>query len=142
VTPGTLEERLKALRVVCAALGSGPVLLTIPALLIDVDAVVSFLFTPAVLVGMVSPAVAWRVYDSGLRRAEACADTDSRWRAFERATVLALVQTEAVAILSLVAYVLTRAELVLIGVATHVAIAGAVWPSRSRVEASVGGSGA
>ena len=62
------------------------------------------------------------------------ADEPERNAAFQKATLVSLAVTEAVALGGVVVYLGSGEWMALSGVATHLLLAGAVWPSRARFE--------
>ncbi len=115
-------------RLVAGALGATPVILALIAAAIPAGRPSApALAFPAALVGLLAPAVAYRVY-GGIR--------DGRGEAvprFLRATVAALAVTEGAAIFGCVSYVLSREVVALAGVLSHLILAGAVWPTPTRL---------
>ncbi|MDX1389522.1 MAG: hypothetical protein R3344_10060, partial [Acidobacteriota bacterium] len=96
---------------------------------------------PAALAGLIAPVVAYRVYLRLCERSPRNAGLQDRCTAFIRATLVALAVTEAPALLGLVVFLLSGAPLALSGVAAHVLLTGAIWPSRTRLEVFLSDAG-
>ena len=88
---------------------------------------------PAGLIGLVAPIVGYRLYQRQRERLAAGASAAERCAAFVRANLLAVAVTEGAALLGLVAHLLGGAVAPLIGVATHVLLVGAIWPTPQRL---------
>jgi hypothetical protein len=94
---------------------------------------------PAALLGLVSPVIGYRLYLLLRDRIPSEADVEARCRSFVSAGLVALAVTDGIALLGLVAYFVSGQPYSLVGVATHVLLAGAIWPSPERLQAFVEG---
>jgi hypothetical protein len=92
------------------------------------------LVVPAALAGLVAPVIAYRLYSRVGARAAPEADIGARCGAFQQATVIALAVTGGAALFGIVTYVTSSDLAVMTGVATHVLLTGAIWPTRVRLE--------
>jgi hypothetical protein len=92
------------------------------------------LVVPVALAGLISPVIGYRLYLLIGSRVGPGADLETRCGAFQHATVIALLVTEGVAVLGIVTYLLSGDLAALAGAVTHVLLAGAIWPSRVRLE--------
>jgi hypothetical protein len=94
------------------------------------------LVAPVALIGIVNPLLAYRVYlaqrDASRAAAGPAPDTAQRFR---RATVLAFAVSGAAALLAGLGYWLTGEPVTMLGLATHVLAAGALWPNEERLGA-------
>ncbi len=121
-------------RWIALALVGGPLAL----LAVTVAAPLSFdagaLTLPVGLAGLVVPVAAYRLYLTQRDRVAAAMSPEQRGAAFVRATLLALGVSEAVALSGLVVWWGSRHPAALTGIAMHLLVAGAVWPSRPRLE--------
>jgi hypothetical protein len=131
------EETLRTARTVVAVLSAAPVLLGAIAAAVPLEPSLGSLATPAVLAGIVAPAAGFHLYRKLQQAASREADVRGRAAAFVRATVLALACTEAAATFGVVAFLLSREPVCLLAIALHLLLAGAVWPSRERLESFV-----
>lgn len=96
-----------------------------------------FLVAPAGLLGLVSPVVGYRLYLMIRERVPAGSGTAAGCNAFLRATIAALAVTEGIALFGVVVFMLTSRLPALLGAATHVLLAGAIWPTPERLEAFI-----
>lgn len=86
------------------------------------------------LVGLIAPVMGHRAYErmrSGVRRLP---DNGPRHTGFQRATIVAVAITYAAALGGIVIYMRSGEWMALSGVATHVLLGAAIWPSRTRLE--------
>jgi hypothetical protein len=138
MTDAADPERLAALRTaraIAAALVAGPPVLMLLPLVAPLDADLSRLVAPVVLIGIVNPLLAYRVYLSQREGKPASGAGKGPAERFVRATVLALGVSELVALLAVIGYWLTSRPVTLLGLATHFLAAGAIWPTEERLEA-------
>jgi len=119
------ERALRSARTAAAILVAAPVVLVAVAAAVPLEPSAPSLATPAVLAGLLAPALGFHLY----RRMQ-----EAGTGRFVRATIVSLACTEAGATLGVVAFLLSREPLALVGVAMHVLLAGAIWPSRERLE--------
>jgi len=100
------------------------------------------LIVPAAVAGAASPVLGFRLYQLLRERLAPGLDRERRREAFLRANILAFAVTEGAAVFGVIVHVLTGSALALIGVFTHVLLAGALWPSEERLVSFVepGGS--
>ncbi len=101
----------------------------------------SVLVFPAALAGLIAPVIGYRVYLRVRERSPDGADAQGRCAAFVRATLVALALTETVALFGIVVFLLSGARLALSGVAAHVLLTGAIWPSRARLDVFLSDAG-
>jgi hypothetical protein len=128
------DEELGALRGVAIALAASPLVAVGIVLALPPPSPWRGLVAPAALFGIVALAVGHRAYQSILGRTRASAAPRQRLSALRRATIAALAVTEAVALFGVVAFHLSREPYALVGVATHLVVAGGVWPTRARLQ--------
>jgi hypothetical protein len=88
----------------------------------------------AALAGLVAPVGGYRLYRALRRGIPPRAEASARCAVFQKATVLALGITEGIALVGVVVFALSREWIALTGVVTHVLVAGAIWPSRARLD--------
>jgi len=89
---------------------------------------------PAGLLGLVSLVIGYRLYCLLKSRVPPDADTAVRCGVYLRANILAMAVTEGVGLLGVIVHADTGEWPALIGVVTHVILAGAIWPSREGLE--------
>jgi len=89
------------------------------------------------LLGLVAPALGWRVHVALRERAARTPTALARYSLFLPATIAALAVTGSAALAGVVVFAMTRDPAPLVGVAMHVILSGALWPSEERVEAFV-----
>ena len=87
---------------------------------------------PAGVIGLIAPVLAYRLYQLQRERVAVGASVTERCAAFARASILAVAVTEGAAMVGLVAHLLGGAVAPLVGVATHVLLVGAIWPTPQR----------
>jgi hypothetical protein len=92
---------------------------------------------PATLLGLVSPAIAYRLPQVVRERLSPDVEPGQRCAAYLRGVVLALAVAEGAAMLGIVAYLLSGKLSSLVGVLTLVLVAGALWPSEDRLTAFI-----
>lgn len=126
------EKTLRSVRLVAALIGASPVVLAAAVAGIGGVPSTDALVFPAVLAGLIALPVAWRLYAA--LQGGAVAGEEARCRRFLVATACALAVTECAAIFGIVAFMLSRQGAALVGVATHVILAGAIWPTEARLE--------
>jgi hypothetical protein len=126
------EPTLRTARIAAVALLSGVVAMALAAWLLRprVTASVPILVGPAALAGLVALVIGYRVYQAIRSRGHEA----GRREAFLRATIVALAITEGAALFGVVAFLLSGNPATLFGVASHVLLTGAIWPSASRLE--------
>jgi len=96
------------------------------------------LVVPAAVVGAVSPAVAFRLYQLLRDRLAGGASAALRRQTFLRANVLCFAITEGAAVFGVIVFALTGSPLALMGVLMHVLLGGALWPSEEKLAGFVG----
>jgi hypothetical protein len=121
-------------RLIAGALVAGVLLLTTASGLIRATAGLGGTVIPAAVLGAVGPVIGFRLYLLTRDRIPRDAPDDRRRAAYLRAVLLALAVTEAAALFGVVVHGLTGNPLALIGVLTHVLLAGAIWPAPERLE--------
>lgn len=136
------ESTLRSARLIAAAIAAGPVVFAAAVVAIGGTPASSSLVFPAILAGLIALPVAWRLY-AALQSGGAAAGEDARCRRLVTATVAALAVTEGAALFGIVAFMLSREWAALVGVATHVILAGAIWPTDAKLESFLesGGGG-
>ncbi|ANM29306.1 hypothetical protein ABI59_06425 [Acidobacteria bacterium Mor1] len=135
----TVEGAVRTTRLIALGLGAGPVLFLIPAYLFGMggmDQAMRPLQIVAGALGLVAPAAGYHLFLAAKGRADAdsALDGETRIRRFIQAFIVALAVSEGGALLAAVAYFLTGQPLTLLGVAAHLLIVGALWPSVERVQ--------
>lgn len=135
------EKTLRSARLVAAMIAMNPVVFTAAVAALGGTPSSSVLVFPAMLVGLFALAVAWRVYVA--LGAGGASGEEGRCRRFVMATVLAMAVTECAALFGIVAFMLSREWAALAGVATHVILCGAIWPTEARLDSFLesGGGG-
>lgn len=130
----TREKTLRESRIIAAALVAGPALfLAVTFGMTPGDADLGPLVTIAMVLGLASLPVAWRLEGSMRERVPATAVEEERCRRYQVAFLVSLGVTEGAALFGLVAWTLTRNPMALVGFATHLLFAGATWPSEERL---------
>ena len=112
----------------------GVLLLTAAGSLFDLARLLPGMAPPIGLLGLISPVIAYRLYLLEKERIPPEADVLRRSRVFVRANLIAVAVSEFVALLGVVAYVLSGRPVALLGVLTMVLLVGAIWPSPERLE--------
>jgi hypothetical protein len=102
--------------------------------LFDVSASIAILVAPVALAGIISPVVAYRLYEWRRTLVPADAGLAERCQAFLTATSNAFMVSATVGLGGVAVHVLTGSIEALIGVVTHVIVAGALWPQPERLE--------
>lgn len=136
-----IEGTLRRTRRVAGALALGPLVLAGVAgfLPLEPQARLAFLAAPVALVGLVSPVIGHRLFLGRGQRLPP--DREARCASYTQATILALAVTEGIALLGIVTHVLTGRLFPLVGLLSHTLLAGALWPSREKLEGWLGHSG-
>ena len=119
---------------VVGAITVGPLILTIISAFVRLSSELYYLVAPAGLLGIVSPVIGYRLYLGMRRRMPPTADLEQRCRSFFTATIAPLAITEGIALIGVVAFMLSGAPACLIAVLTHVILAAAIWPTQERIE--------
>lgn len=122
-------------RMIAAVLGGSPLLFVVVIAALGGEARNDRFDLPAALAGLVALPVAWRVHAILLDRARKGRDETARADGFVVAIVVALGITEFAALLGLIAHLLSRELLPLVGLATNLILARMLWPSRERLDA-------
>ncbi len=120
--------------VTAAVLAVVPLVLTIVAAFLPRRASGGFLVSPAILAGLLSPAVGYHLYHALRRKVAPEAGMEERCASFRRANWVALGTTEVIAVFGAVTYIFSDQWPALAGVATHVIVTGAIWPTRERLD--------
>jgi len=131
---------LRQARTVATSLAGGILLFAVVAVMLRPTPATSALAPPAGLAGIVSPLIGYRLYSWLRERVPGSAGPAQRRAAFLRATLLSLSVTDVTAAFGLVVYLFTEAPSTLIGVASHVILTGAVWPTEERLESFLRGA--
>jgi hypothetical protein len=126
---------IRAARGIVGSLTLGLLVLAAPSGLLAPSVTLARLVGPAALAGIVAPALAHHLHARALSRVAPDSDAGARRRAFVRAHVLSASITEAAALFGIVVHALTGQWLPMIGVVTHVLLAGALWPTAERLAA-------
>jgi hypothetical protein len=128
------ERSLATTRGVALALSIGPLAVLGALLLVPAAPPSRFLVLPAALAGLVALAVGYRRYGTVLGRLAAGAAAGPRLAALRAATIASLSVTESTAIFGAIAFYFSREPVALVGLAAHLILAGAVWPTEGRLE--------
>jgi hypothetical protein len=120
--------------IIVGAITVGPLILTIISAFVRLSSELHYLVAPAGLLGIISPVIGYRLYQAMRRRIPPTADREQRCRGFLTATIAPLAVTEGIALIGIVAFMLSGAPACLIGVLTHVILAAAIWPTQERLE--------
>ena len=134
------EGILAATRGVAAMLAATPFALLSAALLAPPPAPSRVLVAPAALAGLVALAAGNRWYRGILDRIAQGARPADRAAALRKATIAGLACTEAASLLGVIAFHISREPFALVGLAAHLILAGALWPTRARYEQLVLGT--
>jgi hypothetical protein len=129
------KETITTAGIVVAAMTAGVLLLTVISGFLDVASGLEFIVAPAVLLGLLSPVVGYRLYCRMRERLPREADDAYRCRRFLAATIIAAGISESIAILGIAAFLLSGSFAGLVGVVTHVILVGAIWPSQEKLAA-------
>jgi hypothetical protein len=127
-----VNDALRTTRLIALALVLGPLVFWIVAHFIRIGSGGDYLVMPAVLFGLVSPVIGYRIYLKVRERRPS--GSDEAKDAFLRANILALAITEAAALFGCVAYLISYNPLTYIGYLMHVLLAGAIWPNEFRLQ--------
>lgn len=130
----SVVRTLRIARVISGGLLVGVLVATFVAHVVVPDRRVNVLVLPAALAGLVAPVIGYRLYHGLRGRVSPRSRVATRLEVFVRATVSALAVTEAAALFGAAAYWAGRDWAALTGVATHLLLTGAVWPSGIRLE--------
>ena len=130
----TREVTLHTARMIAGALAGGVVLLALLAGLVDFSAGIDALTAPAALFGLVSPVIGFRLYQYQRERRPAVDSAEQGCARFLRATILALAVTEGAAFFGVIAFMLGGGPFALVGVAMHLLLVGALWPSEEKLD--------
>lgn len=128
-----LAHCLRRSTLLAAALVAG---VLIPASLVGLMPVMDgarFLAAPAALAGPLGLITGFRFHVKLREGIPAAATLDERCSRFLRAIMIPLAITEGVALFGLVAFLVSRRVEALLGVATHVLLAGAIWPTEEKL---------
>ena len=121
-------------------LATTPFALLSAALLAPPPAPSRVLVAPAALAGLVALAAGNRWYRGILDRIAPGARPADRAAALRKATIAGLACTEAASLLGVIAFHISREPFALVGLAAHLILAGALWPTRARYEQLVLGT--
>jgi hypothetical protein len=121
-------------RRIAASLAATPVALLAASLLVPPPPPSRALVAPAALAGLVAFAVGNRWYRGLLDRVGPDARPAARAAALRKATIAGLACTEAASLVGVVAFHVSREPFALVGVAAHLILVGASWPTRARLE--------
>jgi hypothetical protein len=124
-------------RIIAAALAAGVLVLAAISGVVRLPPSLFSLATPAGLCGLVSLVIGYRLYAWLRERVPSGASHRQRCAAFVRATIVALAVTESTALFGVIVFWLSGEPIALIGVATHIILAGALWPGPERLRAFV-----
>ncbi|MBZ5639337.1 MAG: hypothetical protein LAO51_11365 [Acidobacteriia bacterium] len=128
------ERSLAITRAVALALSIGPLVLLGAVLLVPAPTRSGVLVAPAALAGIVALAIGYRLYCGVLGRQAPGAGVGPRLANLRTATIAGLSVTEATALFGVIAFHLSREPFALAGLAAHLILAGAVWPTGARLD--------
>ncbi len=128
------ESERSTVRLIAAALAASPVVLLGLALVVPPPPPRHALVAPAVLAGFLSLAVGHRWYRRVLDGRATGAGPADRIAALRVATISGLACTGTAAIFGVFAFHFSREPFSLAGLAVHLILAGALWPTRARFE--------
>jgi hypothetical protein len=120
--------------VAVGAITAGVLVFTIVAAFVNLSTELRYLMAPSALLGILSPIIGYRLYLSFHGNLPPEAALEQRCRRFFMATLIPLAVTEGIALFGLVSFMLCGEFACLIGVATHVILAAAIWPTPERLE--------
>lgn len=124
---------LNTARLMAGGMAAGVLFIAALSGLFEPSGALSALIGPAALFGLVSPVLGYRLYLLMRERVPTAADTPERCRTFLRATLSALSITEAAALFGVLVFVFTAEWYAAVGVATHILLTGALWPTQERL---------
>jgi hypothetical protein len=125
------DRALGEARWTAALLGASPLLLTALAGLVSPSEGFSWLVVPAGVLGLVAPAVAWRL--QARLRASAGGGAEEGRRVYLRSLTVGLAVTELASMLGVGVWLVTREVQALIGLPMHLLMVGALWPTEERL---------
>jgi hypothetical protein len=126
------EGVLARARLLAALLALSPLIVLGAVALLPQPGESRALVLPAGLLGLVAPALGWRLQvrlREGVRGGAAAGR-----RAYLRSLVAGLAVTEATALLGVLAWHLSREPAALLGVLLHLLLVSAMWPTEDRLE--------
>jgi hypothetical protein len=130
--PSDRARTLSLARTLAAALAVGPLLFLAGALLVRPRAASSVLVVPAGVLGLVAPAIGWRLQ---ARLGEgARGGAGGGRRAYLRSLTAGLAVTEGAALLAVVAWFLSDELAALVGLPMHLLLVFALWPTDERLQ--------
>ncbi len=134
--PEVAERAVRTTQVMGLGMMLAGLAMVIPAWFLRMEMGLRPLQIAAAALGLIAPAAGYHLFMAQKKKldAEAELDGDGRVARFVQAFTLAGALSEGGALLACVAFALTSQPLTLIGVATHVLIMGALWPSAERVQ--------
>jgi len=132
VDPSDRARALGLARALTAALAAGPFLLLLAAFAAPPIPPRSTLVVPAGLLGLVAPAIGWRL--QARRRERARGGALAGRRAYLQSLIAGLAVTEAAAILGVLAWFLSRETAALAGLPMHLLLVFALWPTEERLQ--------
>jgi len=126
---------LNTTRLMAGGMAAGVLFVAALSGLFEPTGALSVLIGPAALFGLVGPVLGYRLYLLLRERIPAEADAVERRRVFLRATLSALSITEAAALFGVLVFVFSGEWYAAVGVATHIILTGAIWPTQERLDA-------
>ena len=134
---GGIDAAVLRTRLIAAALVAGPIPVVVAGWFLSplTDGLGSFAIAFGAI-GLIAPAAGYHLFLSGKSRLDASGPSEDaeRIKQYEQSFLFALSLSEGGALLGCVAWLLTGLTPTLIGVATHILVVGALWPSRGLVE--------
>lgn len=130
--PSDRARSLSQAQVLAAALALGPLLILGAVCLLPRRAESSALVVPAGLLGIVAPAIGWRL--QAAIRGRARGGPAERRRAYVRSVIAGLAVTAAAALLGILAWSLSNESAALLGVLLHLLLVSALWPTEERLQ--------
>lgn len=124
---------VRTTRLFALALAGAPLLVLALALVIPANPDLSVMLFPVGIVGLAAPVIAYRFFLYRKSKLASSQPESARCGAYLTAFLLALATSEGAAVLGCIGFVFTRHPAALLGVATHLLIVGAIWPSDERV---------
>ena len=131
--PDEVDSSVTVARTIVAGLVGSVLLLALLSALYDPAIGFDVLTAPAALLGLVSPVLGFRIHTTREQEIPAAADSLERRARYLRAIVYPLAVTQGGAMFGVVSFWLGGGVFSLVGVLTHLLLAGALWPSPERL---------
>ena len=124
---------VRTTRLMAVALAVGPVMVLALVTVFEPSSALGLLQIPAGALGLILPVVAYRLFLYRKSRLDPQRSEAERCSGYVSGFIVAAAVSEGAALVGSVTYVLTRHPATLLGLAMHLVILGAIWPSEDRV---------